>query len=294
MEQEKSNSKLKAIIIVLALLLVGSLGYLYKITTDNQELQSNVEKVTSEKDTFLSELNELKLSYDLALESKTALSDELEAERQKVIEMIRLVEKSKNDLKSLANLRIKYKSLEDKNKSLLIENERLLFENEQLKVDLDSTKTILTNEKDYNKVLVGQNEELSKTVKKASKLSILNVNTAAYKVRNSGKEISTEKASRADILKISFTIAENNVAKSGDRKYYVQIIDPGSNVLGVREEVVIDGKKLGYSFISKVVFNNSTVQVVENLKGDNFESGTYFINIYDETSLVAKSSFSLK
>lgn len=294
MEQEKSNSKLKAIIIVLALLLVGSLGYLYKITTDNQELQSNVEKVTSEKDTFLSELNELKLSYDLALESKTALSDELEAERQKVIEMIRLVEKSKNDLKSLANLRIKYKSLEDKNKSLLIENEHLVFENEQLKVDLDSTKTILTNEKDYNKVLVGQNEELSKTVKKASKLSILNVNTAAYKVRNSGKEISTEKASRADILKISFTIAENNVAKSGDRKYYVQIIDPGSNVLGVREEVMIDGKKLGYSFISKVVFNNSTVQVVENLKGDNFESGTYFINIYDETSLVAKSSFSLK
>lgn len=294
MEQEKSNSKLKAIIIVLALLLVGSLGYLYKITTDNQELQSNVEKVTSEKDTFLSELNELKLSYDLALESKTALSDELEAERQKVIEMIRLVEKSKNDLKSLANLRIKYKSLEDKNKSLLIENERLVFENEQLKVDLDSTKTILTNEKDYNKVLVGQNEELSKTVKKASKLSILNVNTAAYKVRNSGKEISTEKASRADMLKISFTIAENNVAKSGDRKYYVQIIDPGSNVLGVREEVMIEGKKLGYSFISKVVFNNSTVQVVENLKGDNFESGTYFINIYDETSLVAKSSFSLK
>lgn len=294
MEQEKSNSKLKAIIIVLALLLVGSLGYLYKITTDKQELQSNVEKVTSEKDTFLSELNELKLSYDLALESKTALSDELEAERQKVIEMIRLVEKSKNDLKSLANLRIKYKSLEDKNKSLLIENERLVFENEQLKVDLDSTKTILTSEKDYNKVLVGQNEELSKTVKKASKLSILNVNTAAYKVRNSGKEISTEKASRADMLKISFTIAENNVAKSGDRKYYVQIIDPGSNVLGVREEVMIEGKKLGYSFISKVVFNNSTVQVVENLKGDNFESGTYFINIYDETSLVAKSSFSLK
>jgi hypothetical protein len=294
MEQEKSNSKLMAIIIVLVLLLIGSLGYLYKITTDNQELQSNVEKVTSEKETFLKELNELKLSYDLALESKTALSDELEAERQKVIEMIRLVEKSKNDIKSLANLRIKYKSLEDKNKSLLIENERLVFENEQLKVDLDSTKTILTNEKDYNKALVGQNEELSKTVKKASKLSILNVSTSAYKVRNSGKEISTEKARRADMLKISFTIAENNVAKSGDRTYYVQIIDPGSNVIGVREEVTIEEKKLGYSFISKVVFNNSTVQVVENLKGDNFESGTYFINIYDETSLVAKSSFSLK
>lgn len=294
MEQEKSNSKLKAIIIVLALLLVGSLGYLYKITTDNQSLEETVEKVSTEKETFLSELNALKLSYDAALDEKTTLSEELEAERQKVIDLISQVEKAQGDAKALAGLRSKFKSLEDKNKILLAENERLIFENQQLKMDLDSTKIVLTNEKDYNKVLVGQNEELSSTVKKASKLSILNVNTAAYKVKNSGKEISTDKARRADMLKISFTIAENNIAQSGDREYYVQIIDPKSNVIGVREDIEIEGKVLKYSFISKVAFKNSTVQVVENLPGKDFESGTYFINIYDDTTLLAKSSFSLR
>jgi uncharacterized protein (DUF3084 family) len=294
MEQEKSNSKLKAIIIVLALLLVGSLGYLYKITTDNQILEADVKTISTEKESFLSELNALKRSYDAALDEKTVLTEELEAERQKVIDLIRQVEKAQNDTKTLAGLRSKFKGLEDKNKLLLAENERLIFENQQLKIDLDSTKVVLTNEKDYNKVLVGQNEELSSTVKKASKLSILNLNTAAFKVRNSGKEISTDRARRADILKISFTIAENNIAKSGDRQYYVQIIDPNSNVLGAREDVEIEGKVLKYSFISKVNFKNSTVQVVENLPGENFDSGTYFINIYDDTSLVAKSSFSLR
>jgi hypothetical protein len=45
--------------------------------------------------------------------------------------------------------------------------------------------------------------------------------TAAYKLRSSGKQIETEKARKADVLKISFTINENKVAKQGDKTYYV-------------------------------------------------------------------------
>jgi hypothetical protein len=41
-----------------------------------------------------------------------------------------------------------------------------------------------------------------------------------YKVRNSGKQIETDKAEEID-FKISFTIAENQIAKSGDKVYYV-------------------------------------------------------------------------
>jgi len=73
---------------------------------------------------------------------------------------------------------------------------------------------------------------LSKTVEKGSKLSVLNLKTAAFKLKSSGKQIETEKARKADILKISFTIAENSIAKSGDKTYYVQVIDGKNNVLG--------------------------------------------------------------
>jgi len=66
---------------------------------------------------------------------------------------------------------------------------------------------------------------LAKTVEIASKLSVLNLKTSAYKLKSSGKQIETDKASRVDVLKISFTIAENRVAKSGDKTYYVQVID---------------------------------------------------------------------
>jgi hypothetical protein len=93
----------------------------------------------------------------------------------------------------------------------------------------DSTVVVLGESK-YNETLVGQNEELSKVVEKAAKLTVLNTRGSAFKVRSSGKEISTDKASRADMLKISFTIAENQVAQSGTKAYYVQVIDSKNNV----------------------------------------------------------------
>jgi hypothetical protein len=45
-----------------------------------------------------------------------------------------------------------------------------------------------------------------------------------FKVRSSGKQIETDKAEQI-CLKVSFTIAANQIAKSGDKTYYVQVID---------------------------------------------------------------------
>jgi hypothetical protein len=125
-------------------------------------------------------------------------------------------------------------------------------------------------------------------------LSILNLKTSGYKVKSSGKEIATDRASRVDLLKVNFTIAENSVAKSGDKEYYVQIIDSKNNVLGDKKDVLVNGNTLSYSFISKVAYANSTVDVSENLPGKGFEKGTYFVNIFDKGTLVGKTSFSLR
>jgi len=184
--------------------------------------------------------------------------------------------------------------LQNKMNTLMKENEQLKMQNQQLSAEIDSTKTILVEAKEYNQVLAGQNEELSKTVEKAAKLSILNLKTGAYKVKSSGKEVETTRARRADILKINFTIAENRVAKSGDKSYYIQIIDSKNNVLGEKKLIEFGDKSLTYSFISTVQYENSTVNVSENLPGEDFEKGTYFVNIFDKGELVGKTSFTLK
>ena len=145
------------------------------------------------------------------------------------------LKKSKGDAASMAKYKNQYNALQTKMKGMMQEIEGLKKDNSKLTTQRDSTVTVLGESKKYNEVLVGQNEELAKTVEVASKLSVLNLKTSAYKLRSSGKQIETDKASRVDILKISFTIAENRVAKSGDKTYYVQVIDSKNNVLGERK-----------------------------------------------------------
>jgi len=294
MENQKSNSSLKAIIIALSVLLAGSLVYIYKITSEATATQTKLTTTITEKEAVMKDLQALKSTYDAAIAENTSMSDELVAERDKVVALMANLQKSKGDVASMAKYKKQFLELESKMKGLVAENEGLKKDNTVLTVQRDSTIVVLGESKKFNEVLVGQNEELAKTVEKGSKLSVLNLKTAAFKVRGSGKEIETDKASRADILKISFTIAENSIAKSGDKKYYVQVIDSKSNVIGEKQTEAFADKTLTYSFAANVKYENKTVDVTQNLPSDKLEKGTYFVNVFDKGELVSKSSFSLR
>jgi myosin heavy subunit len=294
MQNQDNQSKLKAIIGVLAILLIGSLIYIFKLTSDAKTLQTTVTTVKSEKESVLKDLEDLKTNYDAAIAENTTMSDELIAERDKVVKLMADLKASKGDNASLQKYKTQYKAMEQKMQNLMQEVAVLKKQNQTLTTNLDSTTVVLEDNKKYNQVLVGQNEQLAKTVELGSKLSITNLKTASYKVRSSGKQIATDKASRTDMLKINFTVAENKIAKSGDKTYYVQVIDSKNNVLGDKATISFGETSLTYSFTTTVKYENKTVEVSEQLPGKDFAKGTYFVNVFDKGELVSKSSFSLR
>ncbi len=287
----KNNSSLKAVIAVLAVLLIGSLVYIFKLSSDSDVVKTELTSTLTEKESVMKDLQELKATYDAAIAENTSMSDELIQERDKVVALMDDLNKSKGDV---SKFRSQVQGLQTKMKTLVAENDELKKQNGVLTVQRDSTIVVLGESKKFNEVLVGQNEALSKTVEKGSKLSVLNTKTAAYKLKSSGKQIETDKASRADVLKVSFTIAENQIAKSGDKTYYVQVIDSKNNVLGDKKTESFGDNSLTYSFKTTVQYENKTVNVSEDLPGKDFEKGTYFINIFDGGELVSKTSFSLR
>ncbi|SHM38026.1 hypothetical protein [Flavobacterium chilense] len=292
MENPKNNnSSLKAVIAVLAVLLIGSLVYIFKLSSDTDVVKTELTTTMTEKESVMKDLQELKATYDAAIAENTSMSDELIQERDKVVALMDDLNKSKGDV---SKYRAQVQAMQGKMKTLVAENDELKKQNGVLTTQRDSTIVVLGESKKYNEVLVGQNEELAKTVEKGAKLSILNTKTSAYKLRSSGKQIETDKASRADILKISFTIAENQIAKSGDKTYYVQVIDSKNNVLGEKKTESFGDNSLTYSFKTTVKYENKTVNVTEDLPGKDFAKGTYFINVFDNDELVSKTSFSLR
>lgn len=298
MELHQSNSRnsgLKIIVVILALLLMGSLAYVYKLQNEKDVVDSNLSKTLTEKEKFQAELESKIAEYDVAISDNTALKGELEEEQAKIMELLEKIKKSDGSIAELSKYKTQYVKLKREMDNLIAENNVLKENNSKLTKNLDSTNVVLSNAKTANDTLVAKNENLSKTVEKAQRLSVLNLTTLAVKQKGSGKQINTDKASKADILKIGFTIAENQVAKTGDRTYYVQVIDSKNNVLGEKKTESFGATYLPYSFQKTIKFENKTVQVQEDLSVKNITPGTYFVNVFDKKGeLVSKSSFQLR
>ncbi|WP_310556578.1 hypothetical protein [Flavobacterium sp.] len=297
METEKNSLNLKPIVALLVILLSASLFYIYKLSGKNDGLITEVKVIKIDKQVALDSLSLLKATYDKALEDKAFISEELIVERNKVIELMEDLKKSKNDLQSMSNFKIKYEKLQQNFKFLVNKDDGLKKINEMLLKQRDSTSGVLDNQKKSLDTLSQQNNSLKRTLEKASKLVLTNIKITAIKESSSGKQVETQKASKTNKIKICYTIAENDVAKSGEKLYHIQVIDPTNNVVGgVPESKIFDTEILNYSFTSKVVFKNKTVDICEFLgsKEIEFKKGQYFVNLFDKNELVAKSSFTLK
>ena len=118
MENQNSNSKLKAIIAVLSVLLIGSLFYIFKLTSDAKEMQTVVTTTKSDKEAVLKDLAALKSSYDAAIAENTSMSDELIEARDEVTKLMEDLKKSKGDVASLSKYKQQYAALEVKMKNM--------------------------------------------------------------------------------------------------------------------------------------------------------------------------------
>ena len=294
MKTQNYNPILLFIIGILIILLGGCLFYIFNLKENQTVLETTIVTVNSEKDSMIKDLEDLRSTYDVAIAENTEMSDELIAERDKVQKLMAELKSSNGDVTSLQKYKKEFKVLEKKMQNLMQEIEVLKKQNETLTTNLDSTNVVLEDNKKYNEVLVSQNEDLAKTVEKGSKLSIVNLKAASFKLKTSGKQIETDKAQSTDMLKINFSIAENKIAKSGDKMYYVQVIDAKNNVLGVKHTIYFGELSLTYSFTTTVKYENKTVEVSEQLLGKDFVKGNYYVNVFDKNELVSKTSFSLK
>lgn len=164
------------------------------------------------------------------------------------------------------------------------------IENTKLKSDDIFSKIVTTKEEPT----VVKNEVIKSAEKKYSKVTLSNVKAGAFISKSSVKQIETNSSGKANLIKINFTLDENSNAKSGEKMYYFQIINGKNNVLGKRITEFFDNESLTYSFKKSFDYNNESVSIVQEFLQSDFESGTYYVTIFDRNELVGKSTFILK
>ena len=91
----KSNSGLKAAIVVLALLLLGSIGYIYKLTSDNKK---QVTELSTEKAALEDDIKARIAELEAMSGENTALKGDIDAQKEEMTKLEDLFIKLFNDI----------------------------------------------------------------------------------------------------------------------------------------------------------------------------------------------------
>ncbi|MBC3759034.1 chromosome partitioning protein ParA [Hyunsoonleella sp. SJ7] len=294
MENSKSNTGLKIALGVALVFFLATGFYTMNLYKESNETKK---ELTEEKQLVMNDLNAMAKQYDEAIGENEIANKNLIDARDRIQGLIDSLRISETNVKSLWRYKTKYRALQKEMDVLLAQNDSLRVENSYLATSLDSTRVRLEERTMFTDSLLVQNTALAEVVENASILNTVDLKGFGVIERTSGKLIPTERAGRADKIRVCFTVAKNPLVQAGDQELYVQVIDPKNNTLGANEQVVFGEKTLNYSVVSKFNYENSNLNVCEFVasKGDDkFEKGRYVVNVFNQKDLVSTSEFTLK
>ncbi|MGG9971832.1 hypothetical protein ACQ33O_08585 [Ferruginibacter sp. SUN002] len=305
-ESSKKNYK-NAIIGILSVALIGVSGYAIYSTSESgskiskQETviaQAAVEKSNIQKsfDESLARIENMK-TLNASLETKLADNNtEIEKTKAEIRTILNKNNATAAELKKarnlIADLNTKISGMEQEVVRLTQENQvlaqdknTLTIEKEKLTQDLTATTTV--------------KQELEKKVDVASTLNASNISITPVNVKGNGKEKVTTTAKRVDKLVISFDV-DNRIVQPGTTDVYVVVTAPDGKAVNAattggsfttREE----GDK---TYTAKVAVDLETAKK-KNVEfafipSDNFQQGSYKIQIYQNGFKIGESVSELK
>jgi hypothetical protein len=294
MEENKSTSNNKILIIILTILLFVLIGYTFYQSRDHKEA---LKFLQDEKEQIIGNLTAMEDKYDIAISENTSLSDSLTIEKNRIIAL-------KDSVRNLKRVNSSVlRRYRNQLKQLQIVNDRLLDEVDSLKMisnvlidEKDSISNQLNIQTIYNDTLKAQNQKLAKKVEIGSALNIKDIKVTALKMRSNGKYTETNKAQKTDAVKLEFRLMENEIASPGDKEAYVVLKDPKGRVINAKGTFMLqDSTEVKYTAQTVVNYENAELDVVifVERKGEKYQKGVYPINVYVDGRLAGISKLVL-
>ena len=290
---------LYALLGVLAILAVVLLVNNTKLKSKNEGLEAEKEMqrldFQAEVDSLMKVHNELKESYgelSLELAEKDSIIQADAVEIKKLLDSQWDYNRIKKKVAALQDISQRYVRQMD---SLYTVNRELVAENERIREEFQA-------ERRQNTTLTRQKEELTNKVNQAATMRISNYKAKAVRFKGSGKESDTDRASRAERIRIDFNVAANELIEPGTKLFYVRIADPKRAIIskGTGDEYSFKSNGETLQFTEKVRVNYDGTETAVRayyVKPDAYElmPGTYFVDVYEQGGkLIGQTTVDLK
>ncbi len=296
-EPKKSNKSSLILGILLLLALVGIATLFVKNTNLKEQIAAcevDVDNGDLERERIIGSLNEMDAQYTELSEQHQNMSDELIAEQEKIK---KLIQSAKNKNWTISKLKKETETLREIMKGYLVTIDSLNTANQNLIVENTNVKSELDKEKQYASELENEKTNLSEQVKLGSMLKIAGVTVSGQNIKSNGTYKETDKASRTELIKCCFAIAENSLAKAGKRKIYMRIISPFGAILGSQKDdsFEVKGRKSVYTHAREIDYTNSSQDVcLYWTSSDVITEGKYIIQLFTEGNELGNYSLTLR
>jgi hypothetical protein len=208
------------------------------------------------------------------------------------------MEKVKNGNYSLAKAKKEAETLRKIMKGYVVTIDSLNQVNQALTAENLQTKQQLGEVTGQKQALEQQSAEQKALIAKGAVLHTTAHTAGALYLRNNGKQVDTERASKAEMIKSCFTLGENKVTMPGNKVVYMRIISPDGSVLPAGEadnRFSFNGVQGEFSVKREVNYQNQPLDVCMFYTAtDKIATGQYIVEIYEGGALVSKTTFDLK
>ncbi|WP_338236156.1 chromosome segregation protein SMC [Persicobacter diffluens] len=295
-EEKKGGANLMPVVIVLAVLLVASLGYifyLHKVNTVSQEelaqSQKNVEVLQADLDNKIAEIQELGGNVEDLQAIRAQLEEEKSTLENKNSVTTRQLMEFQNKAEGYRELLLRKEKEIAKLKQI---NDQLVTENVELKEEKNELNRNIKN-------LNAEREKLNDKVAFASRLKTKDLEVFAVSDNGKEREGSEFRQRHLDKLKVSFQIAENKVAPVGGRDIMIRLIDENDNVLFDVSKgggtFMYNGRETFYTEKQNILFDNSKQSLTFVYdKGSEYDKGKYILEVFTDDYKMGEIPFSVR
>lgn len=297
---QDSKKKYMIIIGILALvcvvLLVMQFSSHSEITTNNETIESlEVEQLELEN-----ELKDMLIQYDTVNVKNERLNAEILGQQEQIKEMLKQIEKHKDDAYIIHKLKKEAATLRDIMKGYLVTIDSLNTLNQDLMSDNEFLAEELSSAVSKAQDLESSKKELEEVVATGSILQADGMTSVGLRVRNNGKQSEVTKASKVELIKTCAKIGENRISKAGKKTIYLRIISPDGVVLesgDADSRFEFNGVSGKYSIKRVIDYKNEAMDLCIFYTMDEEAekaTGKYIVEMYESGMLIGKADFDLK
>ena len=284
------------LIVVLSTLVLGLSGFMLYDSLNNELSQAEIQEQFSD---LKSDYEFIQKDLEVAVNDANFSNKEIIAQKKRIESLLKKNNISQEELMEakkimrnisqtfIKNYQNKLIVLNNQVTTLDTEKQKLREENEKVTTEVVVLKdkvSELDRKIENEKVISKKKDEL---INYASKLSLSNFILRSFKVRNSGKEVETDKASRIDRIKFSFDINENILSKDGQKVLYMLIKKPSGEIATFSNKTSgvfnYNNRKMLYSDKTTLNYQKGQDQKLEFVwDNEDFSRGDYIMEVYEQ------------